>query len=230
MQPNFLKSCILYQDHSIIVINKPGNMPVHSGSGGGINLEQYLNELRFEYPNPPILAHRLDRDTSGCLILGRDKEALRRIGKLFMYKRISKTYWAVVSGSNFKNITGRIDIPLRKQSPLKHHWWMEAHAEGQEAITDYKVIGHAEDIAFLELYPRTGRTHQLRVHCSAIGHPIIGDKVYGNKLDNNNIMHLHARSITIPLYHNHPAIEVTAPPPEHMLELLNKTMISGESY
>lgn len=199
-------------------------MPVHSGSGGGINLEQYLIELCFDYPTAPILAHRLDRDTSGCLILGRNKDALQRIGKLFMAKRITKTYWAVVNGNKFDQNEGRIDIPLRKQSQLKHHWWMETHPEGQASITDYKVTGQTKDFAFLELQPLTGRTHQLRVHCKAIGHPIVGDKVYGNESTNiiHPLMHLHARSVTIPLYHNHPPIEVIAPPPEHMLGLLRK--------
>jgi tRNA pseudouridine32 synthase/23S rRNA pseudouridine746 synthase len=220
MPSEFLKECILYQDDSIIVINKPANMPVHSGSGGGENLEQYLPQLCFGNTVAPILAHRLDRDTSGCLILGRHKEALRRVGKLFMAGRVTKIYWAVVEGGKFEKQEGRIDIPLRKQSPLKHHWWMEAHPDGQPSITDYKVIGQAENFTFLELYPRTGRTHQLRVHCKAIGSPIIGDKVYGNVSTDRPIMHLHARAITIPFYHNNSPIEVIAPPPMHMLELL----------
>jgi tRNA pseudouridine32 synthase/23S rRNA pseudouridine746 synthase len=216
MPTKFLE--ILYQDDSIIIINKPANMPVHSGSGGGENLEQYLHELGSP---APILAHRLDRDTSGCLILGKNKEALRRVGKLFMAGRIEKTYWAVVEGKLAK-VADRIDIPLRKQSELKHHWWMEAHVDGLPSVTDYKLLGSDGEFSLLELYPRTGRTHQLRVHCKAIGHPIVGDKVYGNKNPDYPVMHLHARGITVPFYHNVAAIEVTAPPPVHMMGLLGR--------
>lgn len=214
---NFLKDRVLYQDDSIIVINKPTGIPVHSGSGGGENLEQYLDELCSA---PPVLAHRLDRDTSGCLILAKNKASLSRLGKMFMAKRIIKTYWAVVSGKLDKQ-EGRIDIPIRKQSPLKHQWWMEAHPEGQESITDYKVLGESANFTFLELYPKTGRTHQLRVHCKAMGCPIVGDKVYGNNIENLPLLHLHARAISIPQHDKKP-IEVTAPPPMHMLELLEE--------
>ncbi len=222
MHYDSLKSSILYQDDLIIVINKPASMPVHSGTGGGENLEQYLGELCFGLPDKPIPAHRLDRDTSGCLILGRNKEGLRRIGKIFMARRITKTYLAVVHGS-FDKIEGRIDINLRKQSPLKHRWWMEAHPEGQPSVTDYRVINQKENLAAVEFYPRTGRTHQIRVHCKAIGHPIVGDKIYGFEQDPENLtMHLHALAITIPLYHNQSPIEISAPPPAHMLGKLQE--------
>lgn len=221
--PDFLRNLILYKDDSIIVINKPAGLAVHKGHGTGENLEQYLEELCFDYPSAPMLAHRLDRYTSGCLILGRNKEALGKIGKIFMARRISKTYWTIVEGNKFKDIQGRIDIPLRKQSALKNSWWMEAHPEGHPSITDYKVMGASGEFTFLELYPRTGRTHQLRVHCQWAGCPIIGDKVYGNGTKNGDItlMHLHARGIIIPI-HDKPSLEIFAPPPEHMLDLLGK--------
>lgn len=207
-----LEDYIIYKDDSLIVINKPPGIAVHRGRGSGDNLEQYLNQLSFGSPTPPIPAHRLDKDTSGCLILGRHKAALSKIGKMFMAKRINKTYWAIVEGDNFENKEGRIKFPLRKISQLGHNWWMEVNEEGKEAITDYKIIKLMERLALIELRPHTGRTHQLRIHCKSIGHPILGDKIYGN---GNNIipLHLHARSISIPQHDKKP-IYVTADVPE----------------
>jgi tRNA pseudouridine32 synthase/23S rRNA pseudouridine746 synthase len=219
-KPDSLKSLIVYQDDAIIIIQKPAGIAVHSGRGGRENLEQYLQQLQFDYSHPPKPAHRLDCDTSGCLILGRSREALGSLGKMFMARRIGKTYWAVVQGRKIEKTSGIIEIPLRRQSTQKNKWWMEASPDGQKSITAYKVRGRDGDFTFLELYPKTGRTHQIRVHCKAIGCPIVGDKIYGN-LDINQVLHLHARAVSIPR-HNKSPILVTAPPPIHMLELLQK--------
>ncbi len=223
-------SHILYEDDTLLILNKPAGLPVHPGSGGGENLEIYLSTLSS---TPLALAHRLDKDTSGCLILGKTPEALRHLGRLFSQGRITKTYWAIVHG-NVTPAEGHIDIPLRKQSPLKHRWWMMPHPDGQPSLTDYKVLGSTPHTTWLELHPRTGRTHQLRVHCQAIGTPIVGDKVYGIEGDNPNrpLMHLHARAMTIPR-HSQTPITVTAPPPEHMLERLQAcsyNITSDEAY
>jgi len=216
---NFLTNRVLYQDPLIIVINKPAGIPVHAGPGGGDNLEQYFDALRFGLSTNPGLAHRLDRDTSGCLVLGRQHKGLSKLGKLFMAKRITKSYWAIVHGVP-KEPSGRIDLPLAKQTQDKSRWWMQTDPNGQTATTDYVVKGHTENMSWLELMPRTGRTHQLRVHCAAIGCPIIGDKIYGTEAMDALPLHLHARMIEIPLYVNRPSIITTAPPPSHMLELL----------
>ena len=216
---NLLTPLILYKDDSIIVINKPSGIASNNGRGKFERIEQHLHEFQFDYPTLPALAHRLDVETSGCLIIGRTKNALSRIGKMFMAKRIEKTYLAIVEGNKFEEKEGRIDIPLRKKSAEKHHWHMEAHPSGKEAITDYKILGTTNEYSLLELHPRTGRTHQLRVHCAAIGHPIIGDKIYGNNTT-SSCLHLHAHSIKIP-QHDKPAIDITAPPPQHMSNFLN---------
>lgn len=208
---------VLYQDSVILVINKPAGIPVHGGPGGGPNLEQYFEALRFGISSLPGLAHRLDRDTSGCLILGRHPKAMSKLGKMFMAKRITKSYWAIVKGCPAE-MEGHIDLPLSKQINDKTRWWMKADPLGLPSITDYKVMGQANGMAWLELYPRTGRTHQLRVHCASLGCPIVGDKVYGD--EDGTILHLHARSITIPLHHDRPPIIVDAPPPPHMLDAL----------
>lgn len=214
------EDALLYLDEDLIVLNKPAGLPVHRGRGGGKTLEDYLETLRFGNPDVPAIAHRLDRDTSGCLVLGRHKDALRRIGNMFMEGKVVKSYWAIIEGEFALAPEGRIDIPLRKQSPLKHRWWMEAHPDGMVAVTDYQLLGKTDGLAWLQLYPRTGRTHQLRVHCQAIGCPIVGDRIYGVRREGNGpMMHLHARSISIWRYRQ-PSLEIIAPPPEHMMEKL----------
>ncbi|MBM3468896.1 MAG: RNA pseudouridine synthase [Alphaproteobacteria bacterium] len=223
MTPLDLTQHILYRDALILVIDKPPGIPVHNASGKKNNLEQYFPELQFGLPNPPTLGHRLDRGTSGCLILARHKEAARRLRVLFSENRIKKTYWAIVCGE-FPNDTGRIDLPLSKLSENRKHWWMKVDIQnGVTAITDYQVLGRGSGLTWLELTPQTGRTHQLRVHCSGLGHPIIGDYIYGTQSETapKDQLHLHARSLEIPLYPKKDApIQVLASPPDHMLGAL----------
>ena len=212
--PDFLQGRLLYRDGLILVVDKPAGLPVHAGPKGGANLEDYVDALRFGLPNPPHLAHRLDRDTSGCLVLGRHKKALRRLGKLFESGQVEKVYWAVVEG-RLASPEGRIDQALRKRSTEARGWWMEAapQGEGQQAVTDYKVLALGMDCSLVECRPRTGRTHQLRVHLAGLGHPIRGDAVYGTKRSGELLL-LHAKSLRLPLYPTRPLLEVEAPLPE----------------
>ena len=191
-----VEDLILHRDGLILVINKPPHIPVHAGPKGGENMEQYFSHLQFGLPHPPALAHRLDRDTAGCLVLGRHKKALRKMGKLFQSGNVEKTYWAVVEG-NVESDSGTIDLPMAKRSKDKRSWWMKTDPDGQEAITAYRVLGRGNNMSWLELAPKTGRTHQLRVHTQAIAHPIIGDSIYGNGPKHSPVptLHLLARSI-----------------------------------
>lgn len=216
MTPEQIQSLILYRDGLILVLNKPSGIPVHAGTGKLIPLDRDFDHLRFGLPKPPALAHRLDKDTSGCLVLGRNNEALKRLGKLFAQDRIQKTYMAIVHGRPEMD-EGTIDLPLGPQSTRKDLWWMKVDYEnGKPAITHYKVIKTTDTHSLLELMPQTGRTHQLRVHCQAMGCPIVGDKIYGTGKDESSLC-LHAASIEIPLYPKREAISVHAPLPDHMM-------------
>ncbi len=215
-----LASRVLFKSDTMLVIDKPPGIAVHKGPGAGDNLEAHFDSLRFGLPANPALAHRLDKDTSGCLVLGRDKAALARLGRLFNEGRIAKTYWAVVMG-NMTGESGRIDAPLMRRSHEKRSWWMKVDPTGDAACTDWRVLGRSDGLTWLELTPETGRTHQLRVHCAHMDTPIAGDHVYGGDRSRAGArhMHLHARSITIPYDSNNP-VRVMAEPPAHMHMLL----------
>jgi RluA family pseudouridine synthase len=219
---------ILFQNESLFVINKPAGIAVHAGSGGGQTIEDFLPLLDPQSNQIPHLAHRLDRDTSGCLIIGRTKQALRQMGRLFEQGRVQKIYWAIVKGS-VKPKQGRIALPLAKKTSNKNQWHMCVdHSDGQEAITDYQVMGSDDTYTWLALRPKTGRTHQLRVHCAEMGWPILGDRFYDlhYQQDDPNLM-LHASQVIIPFRHPNessetPPLRVTAPPPLHMHEKLHQ--------
>ena len=168
---------LLYRDGLMLVLDKPAGFAVHRGPKGGESLEDHFGALRFGLPRAPALAHRLDRDTSGCLVLGRHRKALERLGKLFKQGKVGKTYWALVQGGPQEN-EGRIDMPLGKRDDSRG-WWMKPDPQGQPAVTTWKVLGRADGKTWLALEPLTGRTHQLRVHCAERGWPIVGDTIYG---------------------------------------------------
>jgi tRNA pseudouridine32 synthase / 23S rRNA pseudouridine746 synthase len=212
------------QDADLMIIDKPAGIAVHRGPGAGDNLEAHFEQLRFGAPALPGLAHRLDKDTSGCLVLGRSREALARAGRLFRDGKVRKTYWAVVAGpvaaGPLAQESGRIEAPLARRSHETRSWWMKVDAEGDAAVTDWRVLGRADGLAWLELKPLTGRTHQLRVHCAHLGAPIAGDRIYGGDLASAAARHLqlHARAVSLPWNGGIAAAE--AAPPEHMAALL----------
>lgn len=220
MTPDDLLARLLFKDSLILVIDKPVGLPVHAGPKGGENLERYFHALRFGLPRPPALAHRLDRDTSGCLVLGRHRKALTKLGKLFSQGRVQKTYWAVVAGAP-PQPEGRIDLAIGKRS-TERGWWMKVDPDGLPTVTDYKLMGRSGNFSWLELKPQTGRTHQIRVHCAALGCPVLGDPIYGGEASQSDKypLHLHARAVALPLYPSRDPVATAAPVPEHMLALL----------
>lgn len=211
---------LLYRDALMLVIDKPAGLPVHPGPKGGETLTDHLDALRFGLPKRPQAAHRLDRDTSGCLVLGRHAKALARLNRLFADGQVTKTYWAIVEGVP-REERGTIDLALARRSDDPRSWWMKVDPAGDPSVTQWEVLGQTAERAWLALSPVTGRTHQLRVHCAAMGWPIRGDAIYGTAPRSGEIqLHLHARALTIPLYPKRAAISVESSPPPHMVGAL----------
>jgi tRNA pseudouridine32 synthase/23S rRNA pseudouridine746 synthase len=227
MTPEEVQARLLYRDGLMLVIDKPAGLPVHRGPKGMEAFEDYFDALRFGLPRPPALAHRLDRDTTGCLVLGRHRKALALLGKLFKQGKIGKTYWAVVEGGPVET-QGRIDIALAKRDETRG-WWMKADPQGMASSTTWKVMGRDGGHSWLALEPITGRTHQLRVHCAEMGFPIVGDTIYGSAPRTGGpTLHLHAREVVVPISKNKPPVTITAPVPAHMRELLGRCGWQGE--
>jgi len=223
-----MQSRLLYRDGLMLVIDKPAGVAVHRGPKGGANLEDDFDALRFGLPRKPALAHRLDRDTAGCLVLGRHHKALEKLGLLFKQGKIGKAYWAIVVGGPAEG-EGLIDKPLGRRDAARG-WWMKVDASGLPAKTGWRVLGRGQcrgaPIAWLELTPQTGRTHQLRVHCASEGWPILGDAVYGERADLP--LQLLARRVEVPLAKDRPPIVVEAPAPPHMRETLAACGFAGD--
>ncbi len=199
---------ILFQDERFVVLDKPAGLPVHAGPRGGASVEDWFGALSRRRTGP-WLAHRLDADTAGCLVVALRRAALLEAQAAFAAGRAMKVYWAVVRGGPAGE-SGVVDAPLLKRSG-PGGWRMVVDPAGQLARTAWRVMGRAGGLAWLELRPATGRTHQVRVHCATLGCPVLGDPVYGG---GEGRLHLLARSIALPLS---PPLEATAPVPEHML-------------
>ena len=210
---------MLHRDDDVIAINKPPGLAVQGGTGVTRHVDALLDALQFDAPERPRLVHRLDKDTSGLLVLGRNARAAAALAAAFRGRDAHKLYWALVAGVPGL-AAGVIDAPLEKQG-RPGAAKVAPSAAGKRAITRYRVIEKAgRRIAWLALYPETGRTHQLRVHCTVIGTPILGDGKYGGReafiegVPGAKQLHLHARALSIP----HPrrgTLRLEAPlPPE----------------
>ncbi|CCJ08532.1 RluA family pseudouridine synthase [Methylocystis sp. SC2] len=225
-----LLSRLLHRDGLMLIIDKPAGVAVHRGPKGGASLEDAFDQLRFGLPRPPALAHRLDKDTSGCLVLGRHRKALERLGALFKSGRIGKTYWAVVEGAPTGE-EGEIDLPLGRLDATRG-WWMRPDPLGLPARTSWRVLGGSPDnrLTFIEFTPHTGRTHQIRVHAQAMGWPILGDPIYGSgRREDSAPLHLHARAVRVPMQDGKPPVQAVAAPPAHMEEALAACGWNGEA-
>jgi tRNA pseudouridine32 synthase / 23S rRNA pseudouridine746 synthase len=204
---------ILFRDTRFVVLDKPAGLKVHAGPRGGDSVEDLFPALSRR-KDGPWLVHRLDADTAGCLVVGLRRAALLAAQAEFAAGRARKTYWAVVRGTPAAG-EGTIDAPLlRRTTPAG--WHMAVDPAGQPAVTDWRLRGTAADMAWLELHPRTGRTHQIRAHCALLGHPVLGDPVYGG---GNDKLHLLARAIALDL---DPPLAATAPVPPHMRAALGR--------
>jgi 23S rRNA pseudouridine955/2504/2580 synthase len=225
-----LQRLVIYRDDHVIVLNKPHGMPVQGGPGITHHLDGLLDALRYGSPDRPRLVHRLDRDTSGVLLLARTPGTAAKLAASFRSRAVEKTYWAVVARRPVPS-EGRIDLPLRRIGGPRGERTEPAERDDKDAaraISDYRTLDHAgQKLAWLELQPLTGRTHQLRVHCVAIDAPILGDVKYARPDQNNAFsatveglpgeLHLHARALRLP----HPAggtLLVEADLPPHMTQ------------
>lgn len=205
---------VLFRDSRIIILDKPAGIAVHKGPANKPSLEDYFGQLRFGLPRLPALAHRLDADTSGCLVLGRHPKALRRLGRLFSQGQVSKTYLAITKVRPSPQ-TGRISLPLLKTSTREDGWRMVVDPAGKPSVTDYKLLASREEFHLVKLTPLTGRTHQLRVHLSEMCWPIFGEPRYA-KLGNPALpLCLHSWKISIPLYADSEQVTACAPLPPH---------------
>ena len=213
---------MLYRDEFVIVLNKPAGLPVQGGSGIAVHVDGMLDALQGEHIERPKLVHRLDRDTSGVLVIARSGKVARKLSAAFRGRDVEKTYWALLAGLP-DTLEGRIDLPLKRidlGSTSRAEPASRKDKEAQKAITDYRVLDKAgRRFCLAELSPHTGRMHQLRAHCLALGTPIMGDEVYGGAFSEHfaQQLHLHARRLTFP----HPeggVLTVEAPLPKHMLD------------
>lgn len=232
----FARSLIIHMDAQAIVINKPAGLATQGGTKTLTHVDGLLDALQFDLPHRPKLVHRLDKDTSGVLLLARTSRAAAFFSKVFAGRTAKKIYWALVIGHPSPE-QGMIDAPLAKQPGTGGEKMHVDAAEGLPSKSRFRMVDVAGNrTAWLELQPLTGRTHQLRVHCAAMGHPIVGDAKYGGRdafLTGgiSRKLHLHARRLLI----DHPdggQLDITAPLPAHMVEsfdMLGFTIADGDA-
>ncbi|EIZ79244.1 pseudouridylate synthase [Novosphingobium sp. Rr 2-17] len=187
---------ILFEDGEALVIDKPGGLPLDRPRAGGPCLDDRLGELRLGFQREPAPVHRLDRDTSGCLLLARNPKALKRFSAAFEDRLVEKRYLGIVDGP-VEGEEGTIELNLSKVSTAKDGWRMIPAKKGKPAVTHWRVLDRREGLTLVEFRPETGRTHQIRVHAaSGLGSALLGDPVYGDGRGAKRTM-LHAAGLTI---------------------------------
>ena len=229
-------SMVIHEDKDIFVLNKPSGFAVQGGTKTHTHLDGLLMGLGKELGERPLLVHRLDRDTSGVIVIAKRRAVAAALGKLFATRVVKKTYWAVVRGVP-SPAQGKIDVALIKARSEEGDR-MRASKAGEEedeqsAVTQYAVLGKTNGAAWVSLKPLTGRQHQLRAHMNHINTPILGDNKYGGDVDMPEgvakRLHLHARRVVFP----HPregAVDVTAPLPNHMIETFKQLGFDSERF
>ena len=199
---------ILFEDGEALVINKPSGLPIERPRRGGASLEDHFEELKLGFQRAPMPVHRIDTDTSGCLLLARNAKALKRFAKAFEERLVEKRYLGVLSGVPADS-EGTIELSLSKISSAE---------KGKPSITHWRVLAEHGGHTLVEFRPETGRTHQIRVHCQAgLNLPLLGDPVYGNGKGAPRTM-LHAAALTVPRT-GKPPIDAAAPLPRDFAAL-----------
>ncbi len=218
----FIRSLVIYEDADVIALNKPAGLSVQGGTKTKFHIDGLLDGLKNKAGIKPRLVHRLDKDTSGVLLLARTAQAARDLGQAFKGRDIKKIYWALVSPVP-ETFDGTIKAPLVKSGGANKERMKVDEKEGKIAITEYRVLDRAgTKVAFMAFWPRTGRTHQIRVHAEIAGFPIVGDPKYRGTeevpegLQAVEGLHLHAQRIIL----KHPSragmLDISAPLPDSM--------------
>jgi 23S rRNA pseudouridine955/2504/2580 synthase len=216
-----IQRSVLHMDDDVILLNKPAGLAVQGGSGIRYSLDDLAEYLKFDYPQKPKLVHRLDKETSGIIVMARKVNVAARLGELFRFKKIDKIYLAIIKGVP-SPLSGKIDISLEKEAEDGFEK-VRNHEQGKKAVTYYQVIDDCGgEFALVALKLITGRTHQIRAHLSMIGHPILFDDKYGDENCHVNALdpqlYLHAYEISF--NYNDEKYQVSAPFPKYFNDAL----------
>ena len=202
---------ILFEDAEALVIDKPGGLPIETPRKGGPALAEHFDALKLGFHFAPMPVHRLDTDTSGCLLLARNAKALKRFARAFEERSVGKRYLGVLAGVPAQS-EGVVELALSKISSAEKGWRIIPARKGKPSVTHWRVLAVGDGRALVEFRPETGRTHQIRVHAaSGIGVPLLGDPVYGSKAGARRTM-LHAAGLEVPRA-SKPTIVAVAPLP-----------------
>ena len=208
---------IIFEDGEALVIDKPAGLSVDRPKRGGPCLEDHFEQLKLGFQRAPHAVHRLDTDTSGCLLLARNHKALKRFAKAFEDRLVEKRYLGILAGIP-EGEEGTVELSLSKISSAGKGWRMIAAKKGKPSVTHWRKLMEHDGKALVEFRPETGRTHQIRIHCEAgLRLPLLGDPVYGNGKGAPRTM-LHAAGLMVPR-ENKPAIEAAAPLPQDFARL-----------
>lgn len=216
---------ILFEDGEALVIDKPAGLPIERPRAGGRSLEDHLEDLKLSFQRVPVPVHRIDTDTSGCLLLARNPKALKRFNAAFEAREVDKVYLGVVAGTLDQD-EGTIELSLAKISSAEKGWRMIPAKKGKPAVTHWRKLAVHDGRTLVEFRPETGRTHQIRVHALAgLGHALLGDPVYGDGRGAPRTM-LHALALTVHR-EGKPPIEARAPLPADFAALGFRDDASG---
>ena len=212
-----MKLPILFEDGEALIIDKPGGLPIDRPRAGGACLEDFTEQLKLGFQRAPQAVHRLDRDTSGCLLLARNPKALKRFSAAFEARLVDKRYLGIVAGP-VDGEAGTIELALAKISSAAEGWRMIAAKKGKPAVTHWRVLERIGALTLVEFRPETGRTHQIRVHSAhGFGHALLGDTIYGTSEGAGRTM-LHAAGLML-TREGKPPVQAEAPTPADFLAL-----------